>query len=352
MVTMDKSSAQHHYVPRFYLSQFASKARRINIYNLEGKFVKEDISLREQCRRPNYYKDPSIEAALGRMEEEAAKALRILMKDPTPRLSESILRFIAAQILRTPSSVKISESLQGKLLHHLGATHQLSESQLLALGAIPHDQLPIYHLIVMDDLVNAMEDLRFLMFNLAKSVLITSDNPVVKYNQYYERVRGMGTTGVGQKGLQIFLPLSPSHLLVLYDGNIYDHVKSRRPTENDIDSINAFQIVSAETNVYFSDWTHKDRLTDLVLEKRYLRSTDATVLKEFESDADENGSLVVSYAEPPNLGLNLSFLQVKKRASRVSMGKRIGNSQRQARPVTRGARTGKAITYSKLVAKI
>ena len=292
-MTMDKSSAQHHYVPRFYLSQFASKARRINIYNLEGKFVKEDISLREQCRRPNYYKDPSIEAALGRMEEEAAKALRILMKNPTPRLSESILRFIAAQILRTPSSVKISESLQGKLLHHLGATHQFSESQLLDLGAIPHDQLPIHHLTVMDDLVNAMEDLRPLIFNLAKSVLITSDNPVVKYNQYYERVRGMGTTGVGQKGLQIFLPLSPSHLLVLYDGNIYDHVKSRRPTGNDIDSINAFQIVSAETNVYFSDWTHKDRLTDLVLEKRHLRSTDATVLKEFESDADENGSLVV-----------------------------------------------------------
>ena len=175
MVTMDKSSAQHHYVPRFCLSQFASKAKRINIYNLEGKFVKEDINLREQCRRP---------------------------------------------------------------------------------------------------------------------------------------------------------------------------------TGNDIDSINAFQIVSAETNVYFSDWTHKDRLTDLVLEKRQLRSTDATVLEEFESGADENDSLVHFYAETPNLGLNLSFLQVKKRASRVSMGKRIGNSQRQARPVTRGARTGKAITYSKLVAKI
>ena len=88
-------------------------------------------------------------------------------------------------------------------------------------------------------------------------------------------------------------------------------------------SLHAFQIVSAETNVYFSDWTHKDRLTDLVLEKRHLRSTDATVLEEFESDADKNDSLVHFYAEPPNLGLNLSFLQVKKRASRVSMGSSV-----------------------------
>ena len=55
-----------------------------------------------------------------------------------------------------------------------------------------------------------------------------------------------------------------------YRSIIYDHVKSRRPTENDIDSINAFQIVSAETNVYFSDWTHKDRLTDLVLGEKTL----------------------------------------------------------------------------------
>ena len=82
---MAKSSAQHHYVPRFYLNNFASKANRINVYNLEGEFAKEDISLRKQCRKPNYYKGQSIEAALGHMEDEAAKAFRILMEHPTSK---------------------------------------------------------------------------------------------------------------------------------------------------------------------------------------------------------------------------------------------------------------------------
>ena len=320
--------------------------------NLEGGFFKEDISLRQQCRRPNYYKDPSIESALGLVEEAAAKALKALTKDPTPRLSESILQFIAAQMLRTPSAAKTWESLQGKLLYNLGANHQLPEGHEIANDAIPHDQLPILHLMMMDDIVNAMEDLRLLVLNQDKSVFITSDNPVVKYNQYYEEIRGMGSTGAEQKGLQIFLPLSPSHLLVLYDGNIYDHVKSKMPTEHDIDCVNALQIVFAETNVYFSDWTFRHRLEDLVLQSGPLRSTDATVLEEFESDADENRSLVHMYTASPNLGLNLSFFQVKKRASRVSLRKRIGDSQSRASPVTGGGRTRHAITYSKLVSKI
>ena len=352
IVKMAKSSAQHHYVPRFYLNLFASKAKRINVYNLEGDFAKEDIGLRKQCRRPNYYKDPSIEAALGDMECEAAEAFRVLMEIPTSTLPESILQFISAQILRTPSAVKSWESLHGKLQNNLGSIHQLPESQQLAIDAIPHDQLPIYHLMMMEDLADAMKDLRFLVLTQTKSTFITSDNPVVKYNQYYEKVRNFGTTGIGQKGLQVFLPFSPSHLLVLYDSNIYDQVKSHKLSESDIDSINAFQILFANTNVYFSDWKLKDRLRNLALKKRPLRSTDATVLEEFESDDDGNDSLLHLYTETPDLSLNLSFLQVKKRADRVSIGKRIGNSQRQSRPAVGKGRTGQAKIYSKLVSKI
>ena len=155
-----------------------------------------------------------------------------------------------------------------------------------------------------------------------------------------------------QRGLQIFLPLSPGHLLVLYDGNIYDHVKSHKLTESDIDTINVFQILYAETNVYFSDWQLKDRLKDLALENGEYRSTDATVLEEFESDDEENDSLLHFYAETPNLGLNLSFLQIKKRAKRVSLGKRINDSQRLPRSNTGARYTGPAKTYSKLVARM
>ena len=349
---MVKSSAQHHYVPRFYLNRFASKAKRINIYNLGGEFFKEDISLREQCRRPNYYLDSNIEKALSLMEEEAAKAFRDITEQQTSKLPEPVLLFIGVKLLRTPSSVKTREVLQEKLLQNLTSVHPLPKEFELAIGRISHENLPVYNLMLVDGIVDAIRDLKFLVLKCIDNVFITSDNPVVKYNQYYERARGIGTTGVGQKGLQILLPLSPSHLLVLYDGNIYDYVKSHKLNERDIDSINTFQILSAETNVYFSDWKLKDRLKDLVLENRDFRSTDATVLEEFESDDDESDLLLHFYSETPNLALNFSFLQLKKRASRVSMGKRIGNSQRQARLVTGESRTGPAKIYSKLVAKI
>ena len=69
-------SRQHHYVPKFYLKRFSKDTKRINIYNIRRKLAKENVSLRQQCSKPNYYKDQNIENALSRMEAEAALALQ------------------------------------------------------------------------------------------------------------------------------------------------------------------------------------------------------------------------------------------------------------------------------------
>ena len=37
---------QHHYVPKSYLRRFASKPKRINIFNLQRRIAREDVSIK------------------------------------------------------------------------------------------------------------------------------------------------------------------------------------------------------------------------------------------------------------------------------------------------------------------
>ena len=170
-------------------------------------------------------------------------------------------------------------------------------------------------------LAEAPGDLKSIVVQTESDVFITSDNPVFKYNQYMEQIRNRGTTGLGQTGIQVFLPLSPKHILVLYDKDVYDYVRKQLPTETDVDVLNGLQVISANNNLYFNDWKQSTAIEDLASRYAHLRQHDPTVLNEFSSDENPQHFLTVSYDQTPNIGLDMSFLQVKRRASRLSLSK-------------------------------
>ena len=181
--------------------------------------------------------------------------------------------------------------MQRKFLELTIQSDEMSEALRETFGIIAPDLMPVYNLLMLDDVVEAIKDLKFLVLNADVDVFITSDNPVFKYNQYCQGVQNFGTTGAGQTGLQIFLPLSPRDQLVLYDGKVYDHVKSRTPNPKDIDMINSIQVVSAENNLYFSEWNLLERIESLVPSGTLHRADDFTVLEEFNNDEDEDESV-------------------------------------------------------------
>ncbi len=86
---------------------------------------------------------------------------------------------------------------------------------------------------------------------------VTSDHPVVMYNQLMEPFEFGSATGLASKGLQIFYPLSPTHLLFMFDRKAYT-VQPRRQRRieltlgADVDEINALQAANALDNVYFA----------------------------------------------------------------------------------------------------
>jgi hypothetical protein len=66
-----------------------------------------------------------------------------------------------------------------------------------------------------------------LLINKTSVEFITSDHPIVMYNQLLTFRTFGSNCGVACKGLQIFYPLDPKKVLMLYDGQIY-RVGSKR----------------------------------------------------------------------------------------------------------------------------
>ena len=116
--------------------------------------------------------------------------------------------------------------------------------------------------------------------------------------------------------------------------------------------INSLQVVSAEDNLYFSDWNLLERIESLVSSETLHGADDSTVLEEFNSDEEENESLLHFYTETPNLGMDLSFLQIKRRALRVPLRKRMNSLRQQNAGSNRRGRGGQSKTYSTLAARI
>jgi len=167
-----------------------------------------------------------------------------------------------------------------------------------------------------------------LIVNDTEQPFITSDAPAVFYNQLMEKKKTYGSnTGLQSKGLQIFLPLSPRHCLVLYDGEVYKlRGKGNAPVsakrEKDIAAVNALQCVSVRENLYFDDRAKEKEIRRLVqMAGRFRRKAKARA-EEYEGPTDAEGmhSLLHTYKEDVRCDLSLSLLKVRRKAKKYELG--------------------------------
>ena len=70
---------KQHYVPRFYLKGFSLDGKSINIWNLQRQLKIQSANLKNQCSKDYFYsKQLDVEEALGKIEGEMAKILKIV----------------------------------------------------------------------------------------------------------------------------------------------------------------------------------------------------------------------------------------------------------------------------------
>jgi len=288
-----------------------------------------DGGLKNQCYRDYFYgKDLQAEKALSLVEGQMSRILSEVQSGCAlpSRKSEDRLTFlihVLMQHTRTAYSIDAHDEQTDKLMKYLMAPKMqemnLSPEQIANIKITQEDSarfvlgmaIPHYPLLI---------DLEWKLLRATGThEFITSDNPVVYYNQFFSFRKLGSNTGLASKGLQIFFPVSPKHLVLLYDGKVYG-VGSRKcdvvdvSDARDIEQLNRLQFVSALENVYFYG-KFFPAFQEFRASERYRRSQKSHMqVFPGEETPEHRKELLMMSRVDVRTELELSFLRVLKPA--------------------------------------
>jgi hypothetical protein len=168
-------------------------------------------------------KNLRVQSRFSHRERARAIALSRLTSDPTlirsTEVRQPLLEFVASFMARTPEYRKVIKSILAKARSELPdlAIPEFSEKEVKRLQSRSIvDNIPRYQAILQ------MMDF-YLFTNLTDHPLWISDQPLVKHNEKSDPYRG--NLGLLSKGIELYLPLSPTLLLGLTEPGL---VKTHR----------------------------------------------------------------------------------------------------------------------------
>ncbi|MBN8650566.1 MAG: DUF4238 domain-containing protein [Cytophagales bacterium] len=345
-----------HFVPVCYLKMFALEGERcIRVYNLKRKKFIESASIRDQASKPYFYgKDLKVENNLSKLEGDFSRLLKDIRNGKFPerhekqqpysfiqRLSrdyKALLFFIALTDFRNPVRTQqfgiISKILKKEyrasdeyinlkkdgeelISGYTGSNPYLLKGLELVKKGIKKweedDDEVLASLAFVSRVTDSISDLNFkVLINETAIPFITSDYPVVNYNQWAEQIAKIMGGGYSSTGAQFFVPISDRIQILIYDEKIY-HLEDM--TSNvasvgirGVNQINTLQYLNCQSNVYGNE-----RMTEAYIEflrekaAPFNRANDVNVSKiESVFSNGRGGSSAINVLKT---NLDLSFIK-------------------------------------------
>lgn len=182
-------------------------------------------------------------------------------------------RFILYQAFRTPKSGKELTQSPKQSLKKVLRELQPETWEKIKDSTISHQNptlLSLANSIGRENLLNFL-DCRF-MVNLSELPFISSDAPVIFYNQLMEAADNyIGATGLVAKELQIFYPIHPRLIICLYDAQVYDLGNGCAnccaiESIEEIHQLNALQFINSDSQLFFDDLKSQEYIIELCKE--------------------------------------------------------------------------------------
>ncbi|WP_196257800.1 DUF4238 domain-containing protein [Pelagibacterium limicola] len=273
------ANANQHFLPQCYLRAFSDGAegRSVSLYRLSTDTIVSNASIRGQCSRRYFYgKDLSLEKAFQPIEAEYARVRDLIVSGAEIRSEDvNFLRyFIAIQYCRTEIAAKRIFSSQDEMASIVFR----NEEERKKYGNFGEKEALMISMAHAGEMGNIIDDLGFCIIqNDTDFQFITSDDPVIRCNRYYQqRLRDKwGGSGFIHSGECIYLPISPKYLILFYDPFVY---RIGRRTQKfaisrkmQADSLNCLQVIKANQNLYFSTTQKDDYVQELAAANKAYR---------------------------------------------------------------------------------
>lgn len=281
---MNTVKKNQHYLPQFYLRNFSyqSNKKQIGIYNIISSFFHPTAPLKSQASEDFFYgRDGLIEVALSKAENQMASLIReIISSKKLPQKQtikhRELLMYVVSTYLRNPlviDNIKKSNEDMNKNLLEIEPKldiNTLSDCDAMKLS-----------LLSLSRSIDNLEDLDYkLLINKTKKPFISADFPIVKYNRFLELKKWrFGKTGLGNIGLQIFVPLNPEITIIFYDPKIYKVGLKKRDVHeltkvSDIEKLNTLQILNCLESIFFNEQVSEIYIQNLVKKSSEFRAAN------------------------------------------------------------------------------
>lgn len=320
------NNKKHHYVPRFYLKRFSPDERSISLWNVRNRIKVTSANLKHQCYKDYFYgKELKVEKALGLVEGHAAHIFRFIDEYRTPpshgsREHLTLVLYMLMQYGRTAYSADALDEMNDKMMKHLLGPKAEADGIDLSKVTIGIKDSAQYSLGMVTQFYPLMLDLGCkLILNETSAEFVASDNPVVLYNQLLSFRNHGSNTGLASKGLQVFLPISSSKLLIFYDHESYSVGAMSKPfvqvtSPRDVYELNTLQMISAYENVYFENPDFEiEALVRKASPFRRLQKSNLSIFPGEETESRRSEFMATSRVDV-RTNLKLSFVGLTKSA--------------------------------------
>jgi Protein of unknown function (DUF4238) len=207
---------KQHYVPRFYLKNFSlnTSEKAIGIFNLASSKFIQSGNLKDQAYKNYFYgRDSKIEDALSVLEGVSAKVIKsVLTQNSVPSIGSqdhnTLLLFAISLSHRTPYLVEQFNEFTDKLVKAVISIESSVPPDLDKLRFVMTNPVRLALGKAVSSLPLVLDLGLKVAVNKTQYPFITSDHPVVLYNQFLEARKTYGSnTGLACKGLEMFLPI-------------------------------------------------------------------------------------------------------------------------------------------------
>jgi len=350
MIMMPAYKKQH-YVPQFYLKKFAIN-NKIQVYNLNSKNINL-MNCKDVCASDYFYaKMAEVERGVSQLEDAGNRIITDIIKlGSLSKLTSQnyciLLYFLAFQYSRTlRGKQEASQYFDGIYTHFFRYFVENNAEKFKKEGIDPEYlkrcSIKVNGAVHAFAIKSIMErgpllirDLTPILFlNNTKRDFVSSDNPIVLYNSFFNNPSGHflypcnSTTGLQSPGLQIFWPLDTKHMLVLYDENFYNfRTKLNEPVnirlKEDVDALNSLQFFNCSNNILFADISQEanvrmlhSKYECLITHEYHLIDT----IRRTKSNGHES-EIVINYTKDIDYSLLLSFMYFNMNAKAVDIAR-------------------------------
>lgn len=316
----------HHYVPQFYLRRFSleENGKTIGVFNHKNnRFIPVAAIKHQACENYLYGEDDEVESLLSKLEGTMADLTGRMLKHFLPPADDSVaykvlLRYLLYQHSRTIKSGNelldgLNKALKAAYDKFYGPEHFFKDHTVSNVYASLMTLVDSEKYLYLLDFMTCK-----LVVNLSYLPFITSDNPVVTYNQYLEKKQiTIGTHGLPTKGLQLFFPIHPRMMICIYDPAVYDYGKDgqyciQTEDEDEVHQFNILQYLNSESQLFFNDFV-AEAYPRFLHQHFGAQKASLGPYADFMKDA-VNKNILLNASKDPLINLDAAFITIKKEA--------------------------------------